>query len=178
MKRHKAKLNGGSGGFTLIELLVVVAIISLLTSIVLVALQSSRTKARNNAKNSHVLQIMRALEMYQGDHLTYPVSSSLSASNPICLGYLTSESCYGGNYAGNTGIRDQLEAYFENDFAHRDPVMHAGANLGGIFYKCVGTSKCNSYTLSWVLEGTDTLCPSGGSSSILAPDRVCSITPR
>lgn len=59
-------------GFTLIELLVVVAIISLLSSVVLGALNDARAKARDRALVQQVKQIQNALELYRGKYGEYP----------------------------------------------------------------------------------------------------------
>jgi prepilin-type N-terminal cleavage/methylation domain-containing protein len=55
-------------GFTLIELLVVVAIIGLLSSIVLAALQDSREKAQWRAFDSSILEIQKAVQLYRENH--------------------------------------------------------------------------------------------------------------
>jgi type II secretion system protein G len=59
-KVYKKKLKG----FTLIELLVVVAIISLLSSVVLASLNSSRVKARDAIRKSDMHSLRTAIELY------------------------------------------------------------------------------------------------------------------
>ncbi len=63
-------------GFTLIELLVVVAIIGLLSTLSIVALNSARAKARDARRVSDVKQIQTALELYYNENGTYPTSTS------------------------------------------------------------------------------------------------------
>lgn len=59
-------------GFTLIELLVVVAIMGLLTSLAVIALNSARARARDARRVSDIKQIQTALEMYYLDKNEYP----------------------------------------------------------------------------------------------------------
>ena len=59
-------------GFTLIELLVVIAIIGLLSSIVMVSLNTARIKARDTKRKADIRQIRLALEMYYDTNGRYP----------------------------------------------------------------------------------------------------------
>lgn len=59
-------------GFTLIELLVVIAIIGLLASVVMVALGSTRIKARDGRRAGDLRQIRNALELYFANNSHYP----------------------------------------------------------------------------------------------------------
>jgi general secretion pathway protein G len=62
-------------GFTLIELLVVIAIIGLLSSVVLVAINSARVDARDTKRVSELKSIREALRMYEGDKGYAPLSN-------------------------------------------------------------------------------------------------------
>ena len=71
-------------GFTLIELLVVIAIIGILSSVVLVSLNSAREKARDARRLSDLRQVQTALELYYFDNGAYPVRSSWIGTTPGC----------------------------------------------------------------------------------------------
>lgn len=64
--------NKSTGAFTLIELVVVIAIIALLASIVLVALNQARLKSRDAKRVGDIHQIQTALELYYSDNGAYP----------------------------------------------------------------------------------------------------------
>jgi len=61
-------------GFTLIELLVVIAIIGILSSVVLVSLNTARAKARDVKRLSDMHQMQIALEFYYNSFGRYPNS--------------------------------------------------------------------------------------------------------
>lgn len=68
------KMNSQSG-FTLIELLVVISIISLLSSIILVATVNARRSARDSVRKQNMSQIASALELYYTDNNQYPTTT-------------------------------------------------------------------------------------------------------
>src|SRR3989338_4058187 len=62
-------------GFTLVELLVVISVIGLLASVILVSLNSARTKARDSRRKADLAQITKALELYYDTYGGYPTSA-------------------------------------------------------------------------------------------------------
>ncbi|MFZ2310023.1 MAG: prepilin-type N-terminal cleavage/methylation domain-containing protein [Patescibacteria group bacterium] len=67
-------------GFTLIELLVVVAIIGLLATLSIVALNNARARARDARRVADVKQIQTALELYYNDYGIYPATVPTSGT--------------------------------------------------------------------------------------------------
>jgi len=61
-------------GFTLIELLVVIAIIGILATIVMVSLNTARSKARDARRVSDIRQLQLALQMYYDSVGSYPAA--------------------------------------------------------------------------------------------------------
>lgn len=59
-------------GFTLIELLVVISIIGILSSVLLVSLNSARSKARDARRLADIRQVQLAMELFYNDNLSYP----------------------------------------------------------------------------------------------------------
>jgi prepilin-type N-terminal cleavage/methylation domain-containing protein len=76
-------------GFTLIELLVVIAIIGLLSSVIILGLNSARVKSRDAKRLSEVKQVSSALELYFNQNNAYP-----SAYASLTPSYLTSLPTY------------------------------------------------------------------------------------
>ena len=66
-------------GFTLIELLVVISIISLLSSIIMSAINLTKARARDAVRRAQVRQIGTALELYYTVNGSYPPTYSIGA---------------------------------------------------------------------------------------------------
>lgn len=156
MKSHFIKKSTRTSGFTLIELLVVVSIISLISTIVVAALNDARAKARNTAKNSLVLEYIKALELYRIENDVYP-SHPGAPQTAKCVGYAESgDKCFISLDGSNT-INSAISTYITKDFAHRVPVMYGALNFNGIQYMC-DDPNCNSYRLIWFLEKEMSSC--------------------
>lgn len=100
-----------SRGFTLLELLVVVGIIAILSVIVIVLVNSARSKSRDAKRMQDVKQINIAINLYQNDHGGAPPSLGSSA----CLSLTTyNSSCFASSGIGLTNwniLQTQLEPY-------------------------------------------------------------------
>lgn len=127
MNKHKNK-----NGFTLIELLVVISIIGLLASVVLVALNATRIKARDAKRVADLKQIRTALDLYQSDKGHYPITKCLSG---IKWSSFDSGNAYFGNgicpkavaATENTNIAEALADYMKGaSDPKRTPVAESG----------------------------------------------------
>jgi len=104
-------------GFTLIELLVVVAIIGLLATLSIVALNNARARARDAKRVADIKQVQTALELYYNDLGTYPAT-------------VVSNSAISGTFNGTT-------TYYMNSVPTA-PLPADGA--------CTNATSSNTYT--------------------------------
>lgn len=70
-------------GFTLIELLVVISIIGLLSSVVLSALNSARSKARDAQRVHDLSELRKALALYYDKNGSYPDTGGVEYSSAL-----------------------------------------------------------------------------------------------
>ena len=106
-------------GFTLIELLVVIAIIGILATIVLVSLNTARSKARDTRRVSDVRQVALALEMYYDDEKAYPILATCgdipTALTPTYMGAVPADPGATDTYAYlGTATTYTLKTVLEN----------------------------------------------------------------
>lgn len=88
----------GRAGFTLIEMLVVIAIISILISLLMPAVQSAREAANRTQCANNLKQIGLALHLYHDQYHKLPPSRKAMAESPtwawLILPYLEQENLY------------------------------------------------------------------------------------
>lgn len=124
-------------GFTLIELLVVVAIIGLLSTMAVVALNDARIKSRDAKRLGDVKQLTNALELYYAGQNAYPAQD-------VTLGDA------GGRVLDATGFRDTPTAG-EQVFlgvVPRDP-QHIPPDR---VYRYACSAPCSAYAITFRLE--------------------------
>lgn len=86
-KKIKTKKDRPLTGFTLVEMLVVIAIISLLSSIIFVGVQSFKGKARDSRRISDLSQIRTALIMYNTAYNNWIETGSNCGYNGTGIGW-------------------------------------------------------------------------------------------
>ena len=113
----------GQKGFTLIELLVVIAIIGILATIVLVSLNTARSKARDVRRISDLRQLALALEMYydgDGNDAYIDSAGACVVISETSLGALTTT--YMGAIPEDPGTTDY---YYGADTTEQDYILRA-----------------------------------------------------
>jgi prepilin-type N-terminal cleavage/methylation domain-containing protein len=137
--------------FTLVELLVVIAIIGLLSTVAVVALNTTRVKARDTKRIADVRQIAQAFALASND-----VGGSLPTSfGGKCLGLGDAGSCWsaGGlsGFSGSNAIQTFLQSYMSK--VPNDPQRTSGKGdryvymdgAGHVAYHCTGGASNYRY---------------------------------
>ena len=123
-------------GFTIIELLVVIAIIGLLSSIILVQVQSSRSRARDAERESEIKTIQNSLAIYVVNKKNFPV--------------------YSGALNGTDLVSTELKNNDALSQVPADPI-----NSGNYVYSYASADGA-AYTLTYYLETSSILGKSAG----------------
>jgi prepilin-type N-terminal cleavage/methylation domain-containing protein len=140
-----------SRGFTLIELLVVISIIGLLSSIILVALNVAKAKARDATRMENIHQIQLALEEYRTSNGVYP-PSSYGGAIPNTLWSISNDPAGATSWSqlsttlGVTLPKDPIQVPSTGGAWSGDGSTHAYS-----YYRC---STLNQYMLVWKPEVT------------------------
>lgn len=133
-------------GFTIIELLIVIAIIGLLATISIVALNGARQKGRDAKRIGDIRQVQTALELYFNDRDAYPV-----AAEAIVLGSANARvlcDTAAGFQATTTGCG---KVYMG--------IVPSNPLPGGVNYSYTGTAT--TYSIGFSLEDETGSYPTG-----------------
>lgn len=134
-------------GFTLIELLVVVAIIGLLSSVVLISLNTARSKARDAKRIADVNMLGKALEIYYNDNASYPPDlATLTSGAVIYIGTIPGAPTPADNPIGGSACDATTNAY---------TYTQTGSGTGYTLSFCLG-GQTGSYA-----SGVHVLSPTG-----------------
>ncbi len=132
-------------GFTLIELLVVISIIGLLSSIILVSLNTATSKARDVARLSDLNAMRTAIELYASTVGHYPITST--CSTPTWIGYggswSVAQGCLtlgGANTAGT--LQSMLTPYISQPILDPGGAYPVSSSDKGYLYMGDGSNYC------------------------------------
>lgn len=145
-------------GFTLIELLIVIAIVSIITSIIIQSLSSSRTKAYDSKVKQQLVRFRSGAELYFNNQTPNAYSSAGTISDCAAVGSM---------FTDNTEADGSPGAYLVFSDIPGGVTVKCGANAltyavqatlpGGGFY-CVDSTGVNKQ-YSGAIGSPSTACP-------------------
>ena len=135
-------------GFTLIELLIVIAIIGLIASLSVAAVNNAKQKSRDARRLSDIKQVQSGLDMYLSDKGFYP-NDPIGTPKPM-LGRVGAKTLSNGN-----GWSDTISGAMYIGIVPADPLPTQNYNY------TVSGSGNSWYTITFTLEGTSSGYPAG-----------------
>ena len=120
-------------GFTLVEVLLVIAIIAILASIVIIAINPAKqlAQARNTQRWSNVNTILNAIHQYAIDNKGAMPVGVATTTKEICANGAITSTCSGASLADLRVLTDN-EIYFTA--IPGDPTCPTGCNASGLGY--------------------------------------------
>lgn len=180
-------------GFTLIELMVVISIMGLLSSVIMSAVNSARTKADNTQRNQIAEEYRKAIMLAYDANGGYPYPAVLSTY--YCLGdysffglgnYNTLDVCGNtstGSYANDEDVSLETAVV---QFLPSLPVMKVTSWASGSFnytykgplYACTSqvNGKCTVASLRWRLQGAGLTCIKGATNATAGNSTLCTLS--
>ena len=167
-------------GFTLIDLLVTIAVISFLSSILLISVVNVRIKGRNTFTAKAVDQYITSFQAYYNDYGRYP-NTGAPDLNYYCIG---APACFvSGVWPTNAAINNALYPAYVAKLTNVSPKpldigFGAANSWQGLAYSCTQwtNSPCSSITLRWALEGWPKSCGYGASATQSGLNTFCQLT--
>ncbi len=145
------------GGFTLIEMLVVLAMIGLLATIALVAVNGARMKTRDNKRVADLKQIQKAIELSYNSSTGYPLVAAT-----VTIGVPATTSVYCGKGAATGFKADATAANCDADKIYMG-IVPSNPQPSGTSYTYESTNgagvscksgTCNGFCVQATLEGS------------------------
>jgi prepilin-type N-terminal cleavage/methylation domain-containing protein len=132
-------------GFTLVELLVVVSIVGLLSTLIVISLNDTKTKSHDARRLADINDFQKALELYSADFNVYPVGTNLvlGSANVGCL------SASGFTAVCPGGARVYMG------------IVPANPGSGGIDYNYTSPADGQTYTIDFRTETDVSDIPAG-----------------